>query len=336
MNANAKMNAKNKIRKFVLLSFLVFALLNFVCGETLEGKIIMWDTEEVVNGSALEIYKGASLISKKVCENGTYSINLPQGNYYFIAFYIDEEGDKYVSEENLTIINFTEPLTFDFILLPYLNFSETDYEISEFEINFSEIDKKSDGAENKTNNESKNENNDGNLMIWIIIAIVAIITVIFAVFGIGKFRKFNNKESDKNEEIEVNETKESKINRDVEKERSEENEGYKKDEAEGKNTPPGSEITSQPFGDFKNEVFEITKGMKDITGTLTQNELSVVEILIKYDKTLTRAEISRGTGISRSSLSAALTRLEQGKIVEVDRTYMMHSVRLTGWFKSLK
>lgn len=56
---------------------------------------------------------------------------------------------------------------------------------------------------------------------------------------------------------------------------------------------------------------------------MTQNELAVVEILIKYDKTLTRAEFSRGTGISRSSLPAALTRLEQGNIVEVDRTYMV-------------
>jgi len=64
--------------------------------------------------------------------------------------------------------------------------------------------------------------------------------------------------------------------------------------------------------------------------------LSVVEILIKYDKTLTRAEISRGTGISRSSLSTTLTKLERGNIVEVDRTYMMHSVKLTAWFKSLK
>ncbi len=335
-----------------MLSFVVFALLNLVCGETLEGKIIMWDTEEVVNGSVLEIYNGVSLISKKVCENGTYSINLPQGNYYFIAFYIDEEGDKYVSEENLTIINFTEPLTFDFILLPYLNFSETDYEIPEFEINFSEIDKKSDGTGNKSNNESKNESKDGNLIIWIIIAIVVVIMAIFAVFGIGKFLKFNDKdtrkretetnnisvktETDKNAEIEVNETKEPKINHDVEKERSEGNVEYKKDEVEAKNTLPEFEITSQPFGDFKNEVFEITKGMKDIMMTLTQNELSVVEILIKYDKTLTRAEISRGTGISRSSLSAALTRLEQGKIVEVDRTYMMHSVKLSNWFKSLK
>lgn len=36
------MNVRNKIQKFVLLSFVVFALFNFVGGETLEGKIIMW------------------------------------------------------------------------------------------------------------------------------------------------------------------------------------------------------------------------------------------------------------------------------------------------------
>jgi len=319
------MKAKNKIWNFVLLSFVVFALLNFACGETIEGKILIWYTEDVANGSVLEIYKDSSLISKKVCENGTYNLNLPQGNYHFIAFYINNEGDKYADEENITIIKSTEPLTFDFILLPYLNFSETDYEIPEFEINFSETDKKSDGKENKSNDESKNENTDGNLMIRIIIAVVAVIMVIFAVFGIGKIWKFNKTESNKNEnknaETEVNETKEPEINHDAEKEPYEENEEHKKDEPEAKNLPP---------------VFEITKGMKDIMGTLTQNELSVVEILIKYDKTLTRAEISRGTGISRSSLSAALTRLEQGKIVEVDRTYMMHSVKLTRWFKSLK
>jgi len=136
------MKAKNKIWKFILLICVVFTLLNFTCGEIIEGKILMWYTEEKVNGSILEIYKESSLISKIVIENGTYSINLPQGTYIFLVFYIDNEGDKYISEENITIINFTEPLAFDFILLPYLNFSETDYEIPEFEINFSKTDEK--------------------------------------------------------------------------------------------------------------------------------------------------------------------------------------------------
>jgi len=277
-------------------------MLNFACGETIEGKILMWDTEENVNGSVLEIYKEGALISKTVCKNGTYNINLPQGEYCFLAFYVDSEGDKYLSEENITIINSSEPITFDFILLPYLNFSEIDYEIQEFEINFSEIDEKrgNNGSDENKSNNNKQGGKDENSISWIIIGIVAIvvlIVVIFALFGIGKFWKFNTTETNKkrkneNAETEAGETKESEI--------------------------------------------KITKGMKAIMGTLTQNELAVVEILIKHNKTLTRAEISRGTGISRSSLSAALTRLEQGKIVEVDRTYIMHSVRLTEWFKSLK
>lgn len=83
------------------------------------GKVYRWDTLDVVSNAVVEIKDGS--IQRLVSENGSYSFNVPPGNYTIVAYY-----GEYLAVENVTVLNTTR---FDLILFPKLEGVE---EIPEF------------------------------------------------------------------------------------------------------------------------------------------------------------------------------------------------------------
>lgn len=86
------------------------------------GKVYRWDTLDVFSNAVVEIKNGG--IQRLVSENGSYSFNVPPGNYTIVAYY-----GEYFAVENVTVLNTTR---FDLILFPKLEGMEEVLEIPEF------------------------------------------------------------------------------------------------------------------------------------------------------------------------------------------------------------
>jgi len=274
---------------FFVALFLLF-LYNFSVAASVEcevtGKLIMWENDSFLDKGLIKVYKDNELVAQSISDNGKYFLKIPCGKYVFVAVYIDKDGEKYVDEKKANLIGNT---TLDFMVVPYLNFSELEYEISELEVNFSNFEKEDKAENNKT---------DENLIIIFSSGLVILSVLIFILITSKKYIK---KERD-----EVKEVKEVK---------------NKCEETKRDNT--------------KENTKKITQGMENVMAALTPNEKLVVKVLLEHGGMLRRNEIARGAKISKSSLAAALTKLEEKKIVEIDRTFVVHNVKLTDWFLSL-
>jgi uncharacterized membrane protein len=78
-----------------------------------------------------------------------------------------------------------------------------------------------------------------------------------------------------------------------------------------------------------------SKAKQNIIKTLPPNEASIIGILMEHDGSARRNQIERISKIAKSSLASSLHNLENKKVIEVDRTYTTHFVKLTEWFKEL-
>lgn len=79
----------------------------------------------------------------------------------------------------------------------------------------------------------------------------------------------------------------------------------------------------------------VTSGKQNVLKTLTDNERSVVEALMRHGGEIRRNKLEKLTGISKSSLAGTLTNLESRNVVEIDKSRNVHLVALSGWFSSL-
>ncbi len=329
----------------IFLFLTVVFLYNFSVAANVEcevtGKVVMWENDNLLDKCIIKVYKDTELVAQSISDKGKYYLKFPCGKYTFVVIYIDKDGEKYVDEKKVNLVGNT---TFDFMVTPYLNFSELEYEISELETNFSKFEE--DGRENNKSDE--------NLIAIILVSLGLIILVAFVLIWLKKSMKnkknlvsekegvkeYNKSEKEKYERKEGNEIKteykelkkddETKNNGgDIKNAVSEEIKAAEKtqtnEDNEGKDIRKNEEKTK----------IKITQGMENVMKALTYNERVVVRILLEHDCMLRRNEIARGTGISKSSLAAALTKLEEKKIVEIDRTFIVHNVKLTNWFRSL-
>ena len=80
---------------------------------------------------------------------------------------------------------------------------------------------------------------------------------------------------------------------------------------------------------------EITEGKKQVMETFNENDAVIVDFLLRQKGKAKRSELERKSGISKSSLSAAINRLEKRKIIEVERSATTHFIRLSGYFLGL-
>lgn len=93
-------------------------------------------------------------------------------------------------------------------------------------------------------------------------------------------------------------------------------------EAQGKKAGPGATL-------------EMTPGKEEMMETFNRNDLKVVNFLLENGGKSRRNLLERKAGISKSSLSMAIRRLERRKIIEIDRTSTTHFVKLSEKFLTL-
>ncbi|MBU0530479.1 MAG: hypothetical protein KKC05_02295 [Nanoarchaeota archaeon] len=86
--------------------------------------------------------------------------------------------------------------------------------------------------------------------------------------------------------------------------------------------------------EYKREKSGVSK-RESVIKTLTENEKKIVNILLENKGVIRRSKLEKESEISKSSLAVCLRNLEKKNIVEVDKRYPTHSVKLTEWFNEL-
>lgn len=80
---------------------------------------------------------------------------------------------------------------------------------------------------------------------------------------------------------------------------------------------------------------KVTQGQKNLLKAFTQNQRKVVELLLEFGGEIKRNQLEKESKISKSSLAATLYQLEQRNVISIDKTNVVHFIRLTDWFKGL-
>ncbi|MBD3262347.1 MAG: hypothetical protein GF334_11900 [Candidatus Altiarchaeales archaeon] len=79
----------------------------------------------------------------------------------------------------------------------------------------------------------------------------------------------------------------------------------------------------------------LSSGKQNVLKTLTGNEVKILDTLISNQGDMKRNTLERTTQIAKSSLASSLHNLERRNIIEIDKSYTIHQIRLTEWFKNL-
>lgn len=278
--------------KILVFLACLFVLLNNACAFMVDGKIIMWENGEYVDGCVIEVYKNSDIIAQTISNDGKYKIELSEGKYTFIAVYINKDGKIYINKMSAYIGGNT---TIDFLLIPYAYFSQMMSNISGLEI------EPQNPEEKKITDNNKNTGNGNEELLFIIFVIslmvffALIIPELFTISG----KKIKIKTDPENKEIE-------------------------------------GAVEDKTIKETQSKEIKITPGMENVMKGLTENERKIVKILLHHGIELRASEISRGAQISKSSLHFALNKLEEKKIVEIDKTFSSHTIRLTEWFKTIE
>jgi uncharacterized membrane protein len=80
----------------------------------------------------------------------------------------------------------------------------------------------------------------------------------------------------------------------------------------------------------------ITEGQMNVIRAANPNEATVLKILLKHNGHIKRNQLEQESGLSKSSLASSLKNLEKKNIATIDRTFFVHYVALSQWFKDLK
>ncbi len=81
--------------------------------------------------------------------------------------------------------------------------------------------------------------------------------------------------------------------------------------------------------------FKASQGQYNIIRTLSHNEKIILKHLLNNEEGIKRNELEKISGLSKSSLANSLNNLEQKEIISIDKTYAVHFIKLTEWFKRL-
>lgn len=80
---------------------------------------------------------------------------------------------------------------------------------------------------------------------------------------------------------------------------------------------------------------KISARQEQLLQTLTDNERKIIELMLASKKPVKRSFIEKKLELAKSSLAATLNNLERKKILEIDRTFSSHFIKLTEWFKKI-
>lgn len=322
----------------LLIIFLTNVILQGSLAAEIKGKVVGINGENL-NGAEVKIYNGTNLMHKAVTVNGMYAINLSEGNYFVVVTYIDKKENLYIDSTNL-IIKQNETKSIDFSLTaPYTNFSDTYIPTLEdiFKIETNLTSGLQPNESNDTNLPSKGDTSS-NMPLFIIIFVPTIILVFFYIL-------YNYYAAKKTEEkIEKVETI-IKTSKSVPTAISSSPSSAATDttltsqlavENKQANVPISEKEEYKKKENEESEKKEdmIQKEREILLSSLTENERIVINLLMEHGGELLRTEISRGTNLPKSSLAMALKKLEDRKIIEIDKTFTIHRIKFTEWFKS--
>lgn len=79
----------------------------------------------------------------------------------------------------------------------------------------------------------------------------------------------------------------------------------------------------------------VTEGQLNIIRAANTNEALVIRTILSHNGHMKRNMLERETELSKSSLASTLKNLERKNIVTIDRTFFVHYIGLTPWFKEL-
>ncbi len=79
----------------------------------------------------------------------------------------------------------------------------------------------------------------------------------------------------------------------------------------------------------------VTEGQLNIIRAANTNEALVIRTILSHNGHMKRNMLERETKLSKSSLASTLKNLERKNIVTIDRTFFVHYIGLTPWFKEL-
>lgn len=79
----------------------------------------------------------------------------------------------------------------------------------------------------------------------------------------------------------------------------------------------------------------VTEAQLNILRAANTNEALVIRTILAHNGHMKRNILERETKLSKSSLASTLKNLEHKNIVTIDRTFFVHYIGLTPWFKEL-
>jgi len=79
----------------------------------------------------------------------------------------------------------------------------------------------------------------------------------------------------------------------------------------------------------------ITDGQMNIMRAANPNEAVVLKSMLKHNGQMKRNVLEKETGLSKSSLASSLKNLEHKNIIEIDRSFHVHYLKFSAWFKEL-
>ena len=80
----------------------------------------------------------------------------------------------------------------------------------------------------------------------------------------------------------------------------------------------------------------ITDAQMNILKAANENDALILTTLLKNNGKIKRNVLEKETQLAKSSLASALENLEKKNLVKVDRTFHVHYITLSSWFKELK
>jgi len=355
----------------LLIMLLITSILQCSLAAEIKGNVIGANGENL-NGAEVKIYDSAGSMQQVATVNGKYAINLTSGNYLVVVTYIDSKENLYLDTINLTVEE-NETKTLDFSLITaYTNFSDIDIPALEGIFKIENLTNDSSSNFVKSNGTSGTNNPQNTLNYthqdWLLFLAIFASGIILVFFYILRVQHNVEKTEEKIDKVETGIKKTEE--KEAEEKEAEEKEAEEKSRVTmitsatlptpapttipaSQTTPDGNAPVSLSSAEDKkkeeykaeaerkekerDEMFKerTQKERENLLSSLTENERIVINLLMEHGGDLLRTEISRGTNLPKSSLSMALKKLEDKKIIELDKTFTIQKVKFTSWFKSL-
>lgn len=86
----------------------------------------------------------------------------------------------------------------------------------------------------------------------------------------------------------------------------------------------------------KEDLPNITDAQMNVIKAANENDALIITTLMKNNGKMKRNTLEKETNLAKSSLASALSGLEKKNLVKVDRTFHIHYITLSQWFRELK